>query len=434
MAELAAAPALLDRVPSWAPPASLAIAGAAGLTLVGRPAGLGLTLTAWAVFAIVARAVAPRDRWAAAMWLLAGALAAVVTLRAAGWVQVLSLLAALALAAVAAFGSARWKDLGAALGWWLAALVPGPVMLAGALLRRRWAGTLPALRGALLAAPLLLVFGALFAAADAAFAELLDDAGATLAELDASRAGVSVLVAGIAGALLWTAVAPRPRTAEQAPRRPIGRTEWLVALGALDALFALFVVLQLPVLFGGHGHVLVTPDLTYADYAHQGFGQLLVVAALTLGVVAAAVRWCRREDERALRALLGTLCLLCLVVLASAWQRLDVYVEAFGPSRLRLLAQWGVAEVAAVLVLVLAAGTRRTAPWLPRAIVTTTAVAWLAFALANPDARIAERSRDLGYALTLSEDAAGAVANLPACDRDPGRGGVLAFNFGRARC
>ena len=435
------APALLERVPAWSAPAALVVAAGAGAELLDRPAGLGLTVTAWAVFAIVAGAVAPRDRWAAACWLLAGALAALVTLRAAGWLQVLSLLFALPVAAVAAFGARRWKDVGAAFAWSALALVPGPLMVAAPLFRRRWNGAAPAVRGALLAVPLLLVFGALFAAADAGFAALVSDFTGVFDAVSVPRVLVALLVAAIAGALLWTAVAPRPGEPTTAPRRPIGRTEWTIALVALDTLFALFVALQAPALFGGHERVVSTSGLTYAENAHQGFGQLLAAAALTLLVVAAAVRWCARSDadDRLLRLLLGALCVLCLVVLASAWQRLGIYVEAFGASRLRALAQFGVALVGGVLALVLVAGTLRTAAWLPRAVLSACAVCWLGFALANPEARIAATNLaragnvDEAYLHSLSEDAAGVLpARLVSCSEQGG--GVAGFNLSRARC
>ena len=58
----------------------LAVAAIAAATLAGRPAGLGVTVVACAVFALAAR---PRNAWSAVWWLLAAALAAVATVRAA---------------------------------------------------------------------------------------------------------------------------------------------------------------------------------------------------------------------------------------------------------------------------------------------------------------------------------------------------------------
>ena len=83
-----------------------------------------------------------------------------------------------------------------------------------------------------------------------------------------------------------------------------------------------------------------TTGLTYAEYVHQGFGQLTVATALTLLVIWAAARKAPREtpaDRTWLRASLGLLCLQTLVVVASALYRMHVYQEAYGFTRLRLL-------------------------------------------------------------------------------------------------
>ena len=48
------------------------------------------------------------------------------------------------------------------------------------------------------------------------------------------------------------------------------------------ALLLAFVVAQLTVMFGGHDYLRRTTGLTYAEYVHQGFGQLTVATMLTL--------------------------------------------------------------------------------------------------------------------------------------------------------
>ena len=57
----------------------------------------------------------------------------------------------------------------------------------------------------------------------------------------------------------------------------------------VDAVFAVFVAAQAAVLFGGHDYVQRTTGLTYAEYVHQGFGQLTVATLLMFLVVWAAV-------------------------------------------------------------------------------------------------------------------------------------------------
>ena len=92
------------------------------------------------------------------------------------------------------------------------------------------------------------------------------------------------------------------------PRRPLGRLEWGIPVGGMVLLFGGFVAVQATVLFGGARHVLQTAGLTRAEYARQGFWQLLAVTVLTLLVIGVVVRFARRDssgDRAWLRVLLG---------------------------------------------------------------------------------------------------------------------------------
>ena len=185
------------------------------------------------------------------------------------------------------------------------------------------------------------------------------------------------MVAGVALSAAFLGAAPPHWDALAPPRpRPVRVAEWLVPIAVLDALFVTFVSVQLAVLFGGHRHVLETSGLTYAEYARSGFGQLVVVTLLTLSVVAATVRWAPQETQQqrvVLRALLGVLCALCLVIVGSALYRLHLYEEAFGFTRLRLFMNAFETWLGVLVVLVLVAGVRLRAAWLARAVVATAA-------------------------------------------------------------
>jgi hypothetical protein len=192
---------------------------------------------------------------------------------------------------------------------------------------------------------------------------------------------------------------------------------------------------QLAVLFGGHRHVLTTQGLSYAEYARQGFWELLVVTVLTLGVVAAATRYAPREtprDRLLLRVLLGALSVMALVVVASAMHRMSLYEEAFGFTRLRIVVQAIEIGLGAVFVLVLVAGVRMSGGWLPRATVAVAALVLLGLTALDPDAYIARRDvdryartgqLDLDYLGSLSADAVPALMTLPeglrGCAVDP---------------
>jgi hypothetical protein len=288
--------------------------------------------------------------------------------------------------------------------------------------RRSW------LTGSGIAVVLLAVFVPLFTTADAAFAHLLgelvpDDA----IDLPAARLATWMGVIGVGGGLLWAGRAPAVEPLPPAKTR-LGRTESTVPLVALVTLFAVFVALQISALFAGHDYVVRTAGLTYAEYAREGFAQLLVAAGLTLAVIAAAARWASVS-----RLLLGALCVLTLVVLAAAHKRLDLYMEAYAFTRLRLTAEAVILWLGALFALLLVAGGRG---WLPRSTVALTAAAMLAFAISSPDRRVAAENlkRDEPDERVLRELSPDAAPELPCRlvgEVEPD--GVVAFNLGRAR-
>jgi hypothetical protein len=386
--------------PAWAARAILVTAIAGATLVIGEPLGLGLTVTLLALGAIAARVKRPakmpvadlrervepagRDGWTRVWWALAAGLALTPTLRAATWVVVPCILVAAALASLATGGGRRWGELCSGLaGLW--ARLPLGGWLAAKAAARNAPTSGAALRGGVLAALLLLVFVPLLASADAAFADLLKRAVPDL-NMPFERALGAALFASIGGALLFAPIRPIPACP---PTKTLTRLEFALPLGALVALFGAFVALQITTLFGGDRHVLNTAGLTYADYARSGFAQLIVVAALTLAVVAATHRYAR-DDGTLLRTLLTALTVLPLIVLASALKRLGLYEDAFGYTRLRFAAHAILLWLGAIFVLVLLAKPTH----LPRAALAITGATVLLFALADPDRRIAQHNLD----------------------------------------
>lgn len=386
---------------------------------------VGLALAAViALLVAVGALVAPPSRWRVALAGLGLALALGPVLRDATWVVTLDLVAAGIAAGALAVAPATWQALVRAV------LAPGRVV-AGAVLwfglaadraPRRTAAWWPVLRGAGLGVLLVGVFGGLFAAADAAFARLAGDAISVDVDDTLLWRGVLGLTIGCSGAAL-VAAARRRAEGPQRPGRAPGVTELRVALGALVVLFAAFVLVQLRVMFGGADYVRSTTGLGLGDYARQGFAALAVVSALTLLVVG----WAARRRDRVVRALLAALCGLCLVVLASAHARLDLVVDEYGLTRVRVFGQALVPWFAGLFVLVLAAGVwPRVARVAPRAALTGTLAAVLAFSLSNPDGRVVSHAARTGtvdtwYLAGLSADALGAAERLP----EPARSEVV---------
>ena len=417
--------------------AALAVAGVAvfaSLAVPEIPAGLSLTLVAFGVAAAIALASpAELDRTSVLYSSLALALALMPVLRASEWVLALDLLAAAGLGALAVTRALSWREIlrapisVASKLWRAVGFVVSPLLPRPGVARRLG----PVIRGAALGSVLLVVFGTLFAAADRAFARIASDLLLPSFRLDLVAARVIVFGAVLvgSGALILSgrryALATDGETRASGSSATLGRTEWITALTLLDVLFIGFVLVQVTVLFGGHRYVLQTEGVTYAEYARQGFFQLLAVGALTLAVIAGAVRWSHRErprDTMLLRLLLGTLSVLALVILASALRRMNLYEDAYGLTRLRFSVHATILWMAGIFVLLLVAGATMRTSWLPRAAVAFTALGILAFTLVNPDGVVAEHNvrrfeetdvLDLEYVMTLSADAVPALAELP---------------------
>ncbi|MEV0715730.1 DUF4173 domain-containing protein [Asanoa sp. NPDC050611] len=438
------------RTPTWSWPGPPRVPGAAALValfVAAAVAAAALPLdrvgAGWLIggtASIVALAVTrARVSWRQAAWAAATlALLGVGAVRAADWLFVLCVLTAAITGALSLVDPREVRAM-------LAALVVPPAAALRALpwvqagLRARFAGRpgAPARVVAVGAVSLilLLVFGALFASADAAFAELVDRALPVISRGTVARALVlfPVLFAVLAGAAFTLLRPPTINRPDDTNRFAFRLLDWAIPVALLDLLFLAFVAVQATVLFGGSRHVLGPGGPTFADYARGGFWQLLAVTGLTLVVVAIAGRWAPRKDraDRAtIRALLGALALLTLVVVASATYRMNVYEQAYGYTRLRVFVMAVELGLGAVFLAVLVAGARLRGAWLPRAVLAIATGGLLALAVLNPDRFIADRNIDrylatgridVHYLSTLSADA------VPALRRLPGNEGACAL-------
>lgn len=300
--------------------------------------------------------------------------------------------------------------------------------LAGAVRNTSFRRALPAVRAAVIALPILFVFAILLASADRVFADLLLPALPDI-DLGSVPLHVSLIIIGMLGAAtVWSMGALRERAcvvdAVEVPRPKISPSEWMTVLGGINALFVLFVGVQLAVLFGGRTRVEVTPGLTYADYARSGFFQLIAVAFLTVLVIVLVWDLGTRGSARAraaFGALVGLMVGCTFVILASAWMRLGLYEDAFGATLARLGARFAILFIAFVLVATpvsMAVGARHRFA----STVLLGAIAWLVvFNAVNPERLVAQRNAerfherrkiDIAYVSSLGEDAVPVLVEL----------------------
>ncbi|HWN26651.1 MAG TPA: DUF4153 domain-containing protein, partial [Actinomycetospora sp.] len=356
------------------------------------------------------------------------ALSAVVVLRDAEWIVALCLLAAAGLGMVGLVRGRRVPSfLVAAAAWPLAALRGMPWLGRTARALTGLGNGAALLRTAVWSAVGVTVFALLFASADALFAEWVDAVVPDVGSEDvAVRVFVAVAVGGLVLCGAYLALNPPQAGQVQRAARPVAhRFEWLAPVLVVDAVFVLFLVAQATAFFGGHEHLERTTGLTYAQYVHQGFGQLTIATLLTLLVVWAASRKAPRTtpaDRTWLRVALGVLCAATLVVVASALYRMHLYEQAYGLTRARLLAAVFEGWLGVLVLAVIAGAVALRARWLPRFGLLSGVVLLLALAALDPDAYVARQNLDRyavtgtvdwGYLRDLSDDAVPALEGLP---------------------
>jgi hypothetical protein len=198
------------------------------------------------------------------------------------------------------------------------------------------------LRASLLTLPLLVVFGVLFGSADPLFLSLF-----AIPQIDLGNVISHVVVAGVITWIVggWLQGTLGDRDLRSVPparlRVSLGTLEITTILGAMLALFALFVGVQVGWLFGGERLVRSTTGLGYAQYARHGFFELIVVALLVLPVLLGTRAALDNEDTAAIRRhrLLSVPLLILLGgVMASAFGRMMLYVHFYGLSTDRFFA------------------------------------------------------------------------------------------------
>lgn len=286
---------------------------------------------------------------------------------------------------------------------------------------------LPILRGLLLAAPVLLIFTLLLAAADTIFKQtvqntlsldifmhLFDWTGHAIFMVTAAW-----LVTGGLAYSVWRHGRDDQSQFEATLQRlptvfSLGYIEMMTLLITINALFFVFVLIQFRYLFGGAEYLQIEA-FSYAEYARQGFFELLAVSVLSITMILGLNWLTRRESKRQIRwfNLLSSLLLsFVLVMLVSAFWRMRLYESTFGYTQLRLNVFVFIIWLAVLLVWFL------ITLWGQHHFAIGALVAAMGFLvtlnLLNPDAFIARQNLvhyittgnlDAAYLTTLSDDA-----------------------------
>ncbi len=227
---------------------------------------------------------------------------------------------------------------------------------------KRDAAFWPILRGLVIALPLIMIFSALLSSADPIFAKRLESFMKVfqienLPEYLFRLAYILIFAYAIAGAFLHAGQKSDDQANEKSLIQPfLGFTESAIVLGSLTLLFAAFVVVQFQYFFGGQANINLE-GYTYSEYARRGFGELVTVAFFCLLTLIGLGSVTKRETEirRRIFSTFGVVLVgLAVVMQVSAFQRLVLYENAYGFSRLRTYTHVFMLWLAALMIVVAA--------------------------------------------------------------------------------
>lgn len=239
----------------------------------------------------------------------------------------------------------------------------------------------PIIRGLLIVAPLLLIFGALFMAADAAFQGMIERA-LNIENIEFDKifghlfltAFLTWIVAGYLRGSLFGTLIPEQFSktevkTETAPKRDwrefnsswlpaalnLGTIEISIIWGLMNLLFLSFVLFQLPYLFGGFEYVQSTENVKLADYARRGVAELGLVTILVLPVLLIGHWFIRSENkstQNLFKVMAGIQIGLLFVIMLSSAQRMILYTGnlGYGLTLERFYAMVFLAVLAAIFV------------------------------------------------------------------------------------
>lgn len=186
--------------------------------------------------------------------------------------------------------------------------------------------------------------------------------------------------------------------------------------GIMAAVYGFYSFIQIRYLFLGDG---LPEGITYSEYAHQGFWQLLVVAFINICMVMACSYLF--EENKWLNTILTMISACTFVMIASAFRRMQLYVEAYHLTWLRVVVLWALTVLAFIMAGVIWNIYKKNFKFM-QYVIAVIVCGYLALSFSRPDYLIVKynisqmeeiSSSDLYYMMYgLSMDAAPAIAEI----------------------
>ncbi len=217
--------------------------------------------------------------------------------------------------------------------------------------RRQYLWSIPAV---LIAVGLFAWIASLLSRSDSIFANLTEKLLAYWPDFDITEDLIYFLLSLPVGAYLYGLVVGTGRKSPEAARgkgvlcslaleklRKVPNTVWVLLLAAFAVLYGVFFAVQGSYLFGAFTRTL-PENFTVAEYARQGFFELIKVMALNFLLLWIALRSAGKSGRAHLPLKLMATILLSegLLFAVVAASKLGLYIDCFGFTPLRLQSAW----------------------------------------------------------------------------------------------
>lgn len=196
-----------------------------------------------------------------------------------------------------------------------------------------------AILGVLIALPLLAIVIGLLAGADAVFRNMTDTLLDGVNFDNIFQVTVQVMFLYFA-AYMMTAYLCKHSLSEQVKDRRNGEPVLAITItGMLSVIYLLFSGIQIIYLF--LGKMSLPEGYTYAEYAREGFFQLLAVSIINLILVLVCMSLFK--ESRVLKVVLTVMSLCTFIMIASSALRMIIYIRFYYLTFLRILVLWALA-------------------------------------------------------------------------------------------
>jgi len=190
-------------------------------------------------------------------------------------------------------------------------------------------------------------------------------------------------------------------TPKAAPKLPVAFA--ITILSMINMLYLLYAIVQFRYLFGASGGVLPS-GMTYAEYARSGFFELAFISFVNLLLMLTSVRTTKHAGTAGivLRVMNFLLLALSCVQLASAFLRMQLYINVYGLSLLRYNVTAFMILIAVLFLIVLLSSFLPRLP-LIKCFLLAGAVSLIVVNFSAPDYQIARYNTEKYLAGELEE-------------------------------